>query len=411
MRKLLILLVAAAFVFTMALPAMAQDKKVDFYGSVRVQTYWQTLDKENNGTAYNDDDLRWSLDDGSSRFGARFKAGDMGANVEIRPRDQNANSYGGSTNHLRHWYGSWDFGSGTLIVGQTWTPTFHPICNECLVGGGGILDAYGDMGGSVRQAGMQFWFPMRSLNGMLKVALLEPTTTRKPGGASAQGLPQALVPGPGYLIYPGQAAIPVATDADTTIPAIEASLAMAFGNLDLYVRGGYNTYDLTAVATDQSESIDSWLFGIDFTYSMGPFYFRGLGYFGQNLAAFGSHAPNSNGTHGFSPSAFLNSGGNIQIEDSDNTGFFGVVGFKFSDKVSLELGYGQRKVEQDNPTLNFSNEDKKSAWTVFLPITVAKGFTMTPEVLWTDEGDITVNGVTQDRGNTLRLGIYWRIDF
>ncbi|MCJ7593615.1 MAG: hypothetical protein MUO52_02445, partial [Desulfobacterales bacterium] len=114
MRKLLVLLVAAAFVFTMALPAMAADKSVDLYGSVRVQTYILDADKENNGTAFDDSDLVWSLDDGSSRFGARFKAGDIGANVEIRPRARAANSTDGSQGLLRQWHATWNFGSGTL---------------------------------------------------------------------------------------------------------------------------------------------------------------------------------------------------------------------------------------------------------------------------------------------------------
>lgn len=415
MRKLLVLLVAAAFVFTMALPAMAAEKKVDLYGSVRVQTYIQSLDKENNGTLYDDTDLRWSLDDGSSRFGARFQAGDLGANVEIRPRDQNANSYGGSTNLLRQWYGTWNFGQGTLVVGQTWDPTFHPICNECLVGGGGILDGYGDMGGRVRQGGLQAWFPLKAINGMFKLALTEPTTTRKPAGAAVQGLPNALILMPGGYYGPAtatQAAIPAAyTDTDTTIPAITASLAGAFGPLDVMVRGGYNTFDIVNGTNDQDQSIDSWLFALDFTYSTGPFYLKGLGYVGQNLAAFGGHAPNGPGTFGFSPALFLDTAGAAQVEDTDNNGFFGVVGFKFNDKVAIEFGYGQRNAEQDNPLLNVTNEDEKSAWVVFVPITVAKGFTITPELLFTDEGDLTVNNITQDRGNQVRYGLYWRIDF
>jgi len=419
MKKLLVLLIAAAFVFTMALPAMAAEKSVDLYGSVRVQTFITDTDKENNGTLYDDSGLTWGLDDGSSRLGARFKAGDMGANVEIRPRDQNATSYGGSTNLLRHWYGTWNFGQGTLVVGQTWTPTFSPICNECLVGGGGILDGYGDMGGSVRQPGLQAWFPVKAVNGMFKLALLEPTTTRKAAGGSVQGLPTALVLTPagnaaGVLgpATPAQGAIPAAfTDTDTTIPAIEASFAGAFGALDWMVRGGYNTYEIVDGTTNQDQSIDSWLFGVNFTYSTGPFYVKGLGYVGQNLAAFGSHAPNSNGTFGFSPSLYLDTAGAPQVEDTDNSGYFGVVGFKFSDKVSLELGYGQRTAEQDNPLLNVTNKDEKSAWVVFLPVTVAKGFTITPEILFTNEGDLTVNNVTQDRGNTTRYGLYWRIDF
>ena len=63
---------------------------------------------------------------------------------------------------MRHWYGSYDMGFGTFILGQTWTPTFNPICNECLLGGGGFLDGFGDMGGSARRPGMQLHMPIKS---------------------------------------------------------------------------------------------------------------------------------------------------------------------------------------------------------------------------------------------------------
>jgi len=457
MRKLLVLLIAAAFVFTMALPAMAADeKKVDLYGSVRVQTFIADTDKENNmflGTPFDDSGLTWGLDDGSSRFGARFQSGDIGANVEIRPRDQNATSYAGSTSLMRHWYGTWNFGSGTLVVGQTWTPTFHPICNECMIGGGGFLDGYGDMGGSTRKAGLQAWFPVKGVNGMLKLALLEPTTTIKPDGPSVAGLPNkptlsatngyyGYSPGnppqgglPGYVpptyVNPQTGAVttsldPLAvatlgtaskwSDVDTTIPAIEASFSGAFGPMNFMVVGGYNTYTLANKSTNEDVDIDSWVFGLDLGYSTGPFYVKGNLYTAQNLAAFGGHAPNSVGAHGFLPSLYLDAVTNAPtVEDTSENGWFGVVGFKFSDKVSLEVGYGQRTSEQDDsnttPGLTYTNKDKKSAWTVFLPVTVAKGFKIVPEVVFTDEGDLTVQNVTQDRGNSTRYGIYWQIDF
>jgi len=406
MRKLLVLLIAAAFVFTMALPAMAADeKKVDLYGSVRVQTFITDTDKENNGTLFDDSGLTWGLDDGSSRFGARFQSGDVGANVEIRPRDQNATSYSGSSSTMRHWYGTWNFGPGTLVVGQTWTPTFHPICNECMIGGGGFLDGYGDQGGSTRKAGLQAWFPVKGVNGMLKLALLEPTTRIKPDAPSVAGLPTALLlNGP---IAPGY------TDVDTTIPAIEASFGGAFGPLNWLVMGGYNTYDMANITTNDAQSIDSWVFGVDAGYSTGPFYVKANLYTAQNFAAFGGHAPSSVGNHGFLPALYMN-GAVPTVEDTSETGWFGVVGFKFSDKVSLEIGYGQRTCEQDDTFTAggpYTNKDKKSAWTVFLPVTVAKGFKIVPEIVFTDEGDLTLQNVTTDRGNTTRYGIYWQIDF
>lgn len=380
MRKLIVLLVAAAFVFTMALPAMAADeKKVDLYGSIRVQTYMADFDKESFVPARNfdDKDLIWSLDDGSSRFGARFQAGAIGANVEIRPR---------SDANQRQWNATWNFGPGTFLMGWAYTPTFHPICNECLVGGGGILDGYGDLGGSVRQDGLQVWFPIKGINGMLKFAALNPATDTTnidvagfAGGTSGE--------------------------TDTSLPQLEASLSMAFGPLDLYLRGGYKTYDAVDTTTNVDVSVDSWLLGIDGTFSMGPFYAKGLLYTAQNMATYGSSgAPAANWV--FAPEAFTGT----EIEDVDNWGWFAVVGFKFSDKVSFEAGYGQKWTEQTRAGLK--HEDETSAIVFFLPITVAKGFTITPEVLIGDQGEREIEGVSQgDRGKKKYYGLYWRIDF
>jgi hypothetical protein len=149
MKKLSVVFVALTIVFAFSVAAMAAQaliyselerlptpptKSVEIYGSVRVGTYWITSDKEINSPAsltspsgrgqnFDDSDLLWQLDEGATRFGVRFKSGKIGGNVEIRPRDQNANSYSGTNGMVRHWYGNYDMGFGTLIVGQTYTPT------------------------------------------------------------------------------------------------------------------------------------------------------------------------------------------------------------------------------------------------------------------------------------------------
>jgi len=392
MRKLLVLLVAAAFVFTMALPAMAADeKKVELYGSVRVMTYITDFDKENSGVNFDDSDLVWTLDDGSSRFGARFKAGDIGANVELRPRFRasNGTSTDGSTGMLRQWHATWNFGAGTLLLGQAYGPTFRPICNECLIGGGGFLDGYGDMGGSVREPGMQVWFPIKGLNGMLKLAALSPAEDSNPVVGDIASWAGA------------------GTDTDFTLPQLEASLSMAFGPLDVGFRGLYKTFDFVNTDTDQDVSIDTYLLGIDVAYSMGPFYVKGLAYMAQNLYYMSSAgAPQVNWI--YKPASFVATG--IDLEDVDNTGWTVAAGFKFSDKVSFEASYGMKMAEQDR--LGVDYERDTSALTFLLPITIAKGFTMTPEVVLTDEGEEEIAGVGQgDRGNRAYYGIYWRIDF
>ncbi len=127
MRKLFIVLAVAAFVVSFTIPAIAE---VSFFGQVRMQTYMYSQDED----AGDDSDLNWDIDSGASRFGANFKAGDVSATVSMRP---NTGSF------FRHWYGKWNFGAASLVVGQTWTPTFNPI-DESVIGGG--LASFGGSG-------------------------------------------------------------------------------------------------------------------------------------------------------------------------------------------------------------------------------------------------------------------------
>jgi len=372
MRKLLVLLVAAAFVFTMALPAMAADEKtVTLYGSARMETFIQDFDKDVTGT-FDDKDLVWRLDSSSSRFGARFKAGDIGANVEIRPN---------SASDMRHWYGTWDFGSGTLLLGQTWTPSFMPICDECMIGGGGFLGGYGDLSGIVRQGMFMATFPMKALNGNLILAALTPTSQT-----------------------PATIGIPLpSTDTDSTIPRLEAGFTWAAGAINGKVIAGYGSFDVVDT-TNKDYSIDSYFLAANATGSFGPFWLTLSGAFGQNMLDYGYAG------------SVLNAGYSAlsgDIKDVDQTRFGGEVGFKLSDKVSLFFNYVMMNEERDSlTTAGTSDEDDKSAMSVGSLITIAKGFTMQPEIVITDEGNRTTAGVEgADRGSKTYYGIYWQIDF
>ena len=91
-----------------ALPAMAAD--VSFYGQARLATFYNMID-DDNGDSTSGFDEHFQP---NSRFGANFKNGDFGGKVEI--------GFGSSINSTalstRLLYGSWNFGSGKLLVGQ-----------------------------------------------------------------------------------------------------------------------------------------------------------------------------------------------------------------------------------------------------------------------------------------------------
>ena len=113
----------------------------------------------------------------------------------------------------------------------------------------------------------------------------------------------------------------------------------------------------------------------------------------------------------FTPSLFTDASGAVQVEDTDNWGWFAVAGFKVNDMLSIEAGYGERHAEQDNPLLSVTNEDTHNAFVIFAPISITPAFVITPEVLIADYDELTINNQTVDRGKQMAFGIYWRIDF
>ena len=58
-----------------------------------------------------------------------------------------------------------------------------------------------------------------------------------------------------------------------------------------------------------------------------------------------------------------------------------------------------------------TDEGDASIVYAILPIKLAKGLTLTPEVAFTDQGELKAGSTTTDRGNRSFYGFYWRIDF
>ncbi len=118
MRKLLIVLAAFAFVVAYTVPTLAADWS--FYGSARMTTFYDSVSEEKAG--FDDGDTTWNQQ-GNSRLGATVKAGNIGGGFE----------YGTGIN-LRKLYGTYNFGSGQILIGQTYTPVNMFYSNQVYGG-------------------------------------------------------------------------------------------------------------------------------------------------------------------------------------------------------------------------------------------------------------------------------------
>lgn len=347
MRKLFIILAAVALVVSFTIPAAAD---VSFYGNVRMSTFWNNTDPGTPGSE-SDTDIFWDLDDSNSRFGAKFKSGAVSANVEIRP------SAGG---HMRQWNATWNFGAGSLLIGQAWAPTFiGSACGECY--DGGIMGGYGGMNGSLRAGQVALHM------GALKLALLKPTTT-------------SIVAGP---------------DNDNTLPKIEAQYALSAGPVGLTLVGGYNTCE-EIDATKKSYDVDAYVLGAKWALGFGPAKVQGVLFMAKNPKEYAQ----------VSSKAMAAALVGTEIKDVDSFG--ATIAFKYtiSDAMAFEVGGGMSSHERDVTT---TNESQHTAYYANLPITLAKGVTITPEIaVFEDETTLGATTTTADR---TVYGAYWQINF
>jgi hypothetical protein len=319
MRKVLVLIAAVALVAAFAAPALAAEW--GFYGSARMTTFWDDLDAQASGLGFDDDDVTWALQ-GNSRIGANVKAGDITGRFE----------YGTGVN-LRLLYAEYDFGSWRLLLGQTYGPVNIFISNQVWGGDTDMLPYGGVYGG--RNPMIRVRFPNINLD-IAGLSMSTNTANLNVGFA----------------------------DTDTSIPKLEARWNHTWGAVFVELGAGYNTFDIVD-AFDNSESIDSYILAGAIKVNLGAFYANADIYVGQNLGNYGIWVGAADAGAKVDPATG-------QAADTDGFGWLIVLGYKVSDMLTFEGGYGMAEHESDLPAL--TTEDDQAAWYVQAVINIAKGF-------------------------------------
>jgi len=375
MRKLLVLLSAVAFVVAFTVPAMAADW--GFYGSSRMTTFVDDVTPAGENPT-SDDDLTWALQ-GNSRIGASVKAGAIGGKFE----------YGTGIN-LRQLFGTWNFGGGTLLLGQTYTPVFGLYSNQVWASDNDLVAYGGIYSGRL---------PMIQLAvGGLKIALVKPNVSSiAPYTAASTST--------GWDCDLGECATvetPASgkfTDTDTTQPKLEVSYSVKAGPVSLKPMFGYNSYDVVD-GNDNGYGIDSYVLGLGFSSGFGPAFVKASVYMGQNLGQYGFYEdPANDATYDADTDS---------IKDSESMGFQLIVGFKASDMITIEGGFGSVETELDMPG---TYEDEATAYYVNATINLAKGCFIVPEIGLLDHKDKTVADHKSKEGDTSYFGAKWQINF
>ena len=347
MKKLFVLIFAVAFLAVCTVPAMAASEW-NFYGSSRMSTFYQTLDKEASPTGFDDSDTDWYLQ-GNSRIGANVKAGAISGRFE----------YGTGIN-LRLLYGTWNFGGGSLLVGQTYSPVNLFYSNQVYGGDTDMLPFGGVYGG--RRAMIQVSIAS------FKFAMIQPNTGDVTGAA----------------------------DVDTVLPKLEAKYTANLGPVKLDIIAGLNKYD-EVNATDANTDITSYIVGGGVRSNFGPIYINANYYYGSNLGQYGLWQVGND-------DAQVNAAGDV--ENTISQGLLAVLGFKLSDMINFELGYAGSQHKNDL----WSDNDKQQTYYVQSTITIAKSsvFFIVPEF---GVQDFETDHAGHNEGKNTYFGLKWQINF
>ena len=385
MKKLFTIGMAALLPIVLTLPAAA---KVKIGGIVFTDAYYLDRSKENAHFYYGSDDnvsytnTRIEVPT-HSRFYVQWTNEDnVGMHIEL--------GFGnGNTVGLRKAYGWWDVNSMfQLMAGKSTTP-FSPLYPYQLlgthsgshnIGGKGYGEFYSGRFAQVRGT---FKF---GKNARLVIALVDPNGKAKKVGQM----------GP-WNDY----------QTNTKIPRIDIGVPIYVGPAKFYPTFLYQhrTVDNTGPGNADND-LDTYIASLGVKAGFGPFVIAAEGNYGNNWA-------NTRGQIGFSPPAALAHAvlkNNGQINDANTYGFWFDISYKFG-LITPHLIYGQMKTKNEN-SAGAEMEAKSQMWGVSIPIDLAKGFRIRPELMWYDDGDTSTAGSTSvDNGKYGIYGLKFEIRF
>ena len=332
--------IALAAALTMAASAQAADW--NFYGSARLSTFYSDTDTAGTSSKSFTQALQ-----GNSRIGAKVSVSE-----DLRGRFEYGTS-GGNAN-VRLLYGEWNFGAGSLLVGQDYTPIYTRLSSSVYETDRG-LEKYG--------ATSALRHPMLRLKfGGLSIAAIEPGTDALTG-----------------------------TSTEVSIPKMEMAYNLTLNNIRLKAVAGYNAYEI-----DDAYDVDSYIVGLGGKGTFGPAYLAASFYVGQNLGPYNFRVSTDN-------DPVLS--GTDEVVDNDSFGYILVAGYKLNDMFAFEAGYGYTESELDQTG---SREDDGSQYYLQAKISLAPGVIVVPEIGFVDNGHSNTGA---QQSEITYFGAKWQINF
>lgn len=372
MKKLMVIAVVLVFITGSAYAA-----EWDFYGSARVSTFYSQIDVSPFAGGADTENYEQALY-GNSRIGAKVKVSD-----ELTGHFE----YGALNGvNVRILWGEWNFGAGSLGIGQNYTPLLFPYSNQVY-----SLSAFNKGDHDMSTFGMLYGGRKAQIQlkiGGLQIALVEPKTlvTINPQYWGSQ------------------------PSTEVAIPQIQAKYQYDFDKGHVAIAGGYSTFDVLSGITD--DTVNSYLVGLGGRLNVGAAYFKGNVWGGQNTGTLADILVSGSlwSTLGNAGSGTFDGAGwglaqwdvtTSTLTDKDCFGALIVAGYEIRKGLYMEAGYGYVSTELDT-----AGTTKDDATTYYLQATIflAPGVFLTPEI-----GKI--DGEQDGQIDITYYGLKWQINF
>ncbi len=441
MKKLFVIAVLLVFSSGFAYAAAEWD----FYGSARVSTFYTKWDQNMLDAAGGGNPVYGTGPDTEAYEEALYGNARIGANVKVSDALSGQFEYGttGGVANLRILWGEWNFGSGSLGVGQNYTPLLFPYSNQVY-----DINALGLGDTNMSLMGMLYGKrePMVRLKfGTFQVALVKPrlwvnncftnSGTAAERDAAATSAFYAEYASSGDMAAAqaaGQAAaveyitnttgLVDSPDTDVKFPNIQLKYRLDFSWGHLNFAGGYQKFDITDAGEDFD--VTSYVLALGSRVNLGKAYFKASIWGGQNVGNLADilvsgQLWSSTGNLGtgntdgagmglaqWSDGTLYNisngaSGYEKGIIDNDALAGLFVAGLEIKRGLYLESGIGYTRTKLD---MDGAEKDDCLTWYVQSTIFLAEGVFLTPEIGALDarqEGQMEI----------FYAGIKWQINF
>jgi len=143
--------------------------------------------------------------------------------------------------------------------------------------------------------------------------------------------------------------------------------------------------------------VDSYVIGGDAAVTFGPAYIKAAISYGQNIGNAGWAGASG---------VLVGNANNANMKDTDTLQADLIAGFKFTDMVTFEAGFGY--VDNSYDANGYSDN---SPWEVYgqAVIALAPGVWVIPEIGYRDNDETPTTG--RDAGSRMYVNAKWQIDF